>query len=211
MLDRAGAGPSTPTGRSRTSQPWQYGQCRKSRPQRSRAPSISSGSTSAAPVASSTWRAVTARPPASAARIRRRVDDAVLDELDAVAQRPRRGRREQLGRGSPVAGEEALHVRGRGVARRAGVDDDHAAPGAAEHERRGQAGGAAADDRHVIGLRFGFGVHAHSVEAGGADGRFRCGFWESPVASRHGGLVGDAGRAGRGRPPAAAAAGTARA
>ena len=39
----------------------------------------------------------------------------------------------------------------RGVA---GVDDDDPAPGPAEHERRAQAGGAAADDRDVVGRRF---------------------------------------------------------
>ena len=47
-------------------------------------------------------------------------------------------------------------MRGRGVARRAVVDDDDPAPGPAEHERGAQTGRAAADDRDVIGL----GVHA---------------------------------------------------
>jgi hypothetical protein len=42
--------PSTPTGWSRTSHPWQYGQCRRSRPHRSWTPGIS-GSSSWTPVA----------------------------------------------------------------------------------------------------------------------------------------------------------------
>ena len=88
----------------------------------------------------------------------RRVDDAVLDELDAVAADLGSTGLEELGRGCPVAGEEALHGRGRRVAGCAGVDDDHAAASAAEHERRRQARGAAADDRHVV--RSGFSVHA---------------------------------------------------
>ena len=69
---------------------------------------------------------------------------------------------EQLGRRHPVAGEEPLHVRGGSVPRRSGVDDDDPAPRAAEHERGAQAGGAASDDRDVIGL----GVHGSSVHAG---------------------------------------------
>ena len=82
----------------------------------------------------------------------RRVDHAVLDDLDAVA--PDLGARglEQVGRGRPVARQEPLHVRGGSVARRAGVDDDDPAPRPAEHERGAQAGGPASDDRHVIGL-----------------------------------------------------------
>ena len=86
----------------------------------------------------------------------RRVHHAVFDDLDAVA--PDLGARgpEQVGRGRPVARQEPLHVRGGSVARRAGVDDHDPAPRPAEHERRAQTGGPAADDRHVIG----FGVHA---------------------------------------------------
>src|SRR5437016_4073512 len=56
--------PSTPIDCSRTSPPWQYGQWRKSRPQRSRAPGMS-GSSSTAPAARSSRRARTVRPPAS--------------------------------------------------------------------------------------------------------------------------------------------------
>ena len=83
------------------------------------------------------------------------VDDAVEDQFDAVAADLGAAGGQQLGRGRPVAGEEALHVRGGGVAWLAGVDDDHAPAGASEHERRAQAGGAAADDRDVVGVSVG--------------------------------------------------------
>ena len=74
------------------------------------------------------------------------VDDLVLDELDAVAAHLARAGRQEVGGRHPVAREEALHVRRRGVSRRAGVDDGDPAPRPAEHERRAQAGRAAADD-----------------------------------------------------------------
>ena len=51
-----------PMGRSLVSQPWQYGQCRTSRPQRSRTPSTS-GSSSLRPVVRTTRRARSAWPP----------------------------------------------------------------------------------------------------------------------------------------------------
>ena len=84
----------------------------------------------------------------------RRVHHAVFDDLHAVA--PDLGSRgpEQVGRGHPVARQEALHVRGGSVARRAGVDHDDPAPRPAEHERGAQTGRPASDDRNVIGLRF---------------------------------------------------------
>ncbi len=55
---------STPMARSRTSQPWQYGQCSTSRPHRSRSPGTS-GSSSTSPVVTSSRRARTERPSAS--------------------------------------------------------------------------------------------------------------------------------------------------
>ncbi len=55
---------STPTARSRTSHPWQYGQCSTSRPHRSRSPATS-GSSSTRPVVTSSRRARTERPSAS--------------------------------------------------------------------------------------------------------------------------------------------------
>jgi len=58
----------------------------------------------------------------------------------------------QLGRWNPVAGQEALHVGGRRVARRAGVDDRDSAAGSSEDERSRQAGGSTTDDHDVIGL-----------------------------------------------------------
>jgi hypothetical protein len=48
--------------------------------------------------------------------------------------------------------EEAVHVRGRGVAWGAGVDDGDGAPGPPELERCGQTGGSAADDDDVEDL-----------------------------------------------------------
>ena len=162
---RPPAGPEHAERLVRTSQPWQYGQSRRSRPQRSRAPTTS-GRTSVAPVARSTR----GRPDRRAAReaqreAGRRVHHAVLDDLHAVA--PDLGPRgaERLGRGHPVAGQEPLHVRGGGVPRRSRVDDHDPAPRPAEHERRAQPGGPASDDRHVIDLTF----HALSVHAAGGD------------------------------------------
>ena len=102
-----------------------------------------------------------------ATRIRRAVNDAAAGEadgearrrcsttwssieLDAVAGRPRPGPRPSSSAGAhPVPGQEALHVSGRRVPRRAGVDDGDPAPRAAEHERRAQPGRAAADHHHV--------------------------------------------------------------
>jgi hypothetical protein len=78
-------------------------------------------------------------------------DDAVLDELDPVAAHLRPPRREQIGRRHAVATEEAVHVRGRCVARGAGVDDGDASARPAEHERRAEAGRTAADHHDVVG------------------------------------------------------------
>ena len=82
----------------------------------------------------------------------RRFHHAVVDDLHAVALDLGARGPEQAGRRRSVARQEALHVRGGSVARRAGVDDDDPAPGPAEHERGAQTGGPASDDRHVIGL-----------------------------------------------------------
>ena len=118
---------------------------------------MSSGSASVAPVASSTCRARRLRPPASSqSEPGERLDHAVLDDLHAVAPDLVAGGGEQRGRGRSVAREEPLHVRGGRVARLARVDDHDPAPRAAEHERRAEARGAAADDRYFIR----FGVHA---------------------------------------------------
>ena len=82
---------------------------------------------------------------------------------------------QQLGGRETVAGEVAVHVGGRGVARRAGVDHEDAAPGAGEDQGGGQAGGASADDRYVVL------THAPRLEAGRAVANERCCSWESGV------------------------------
>ena len=51
--------------------------------------------------------------------------------------------------GQPVVAEIAVHVRGGGVARIAGIDDDHRAALPAELQGCGQAGGRAADDGDI--------------------------------------------------------------
>lgn len=56
---------------------------------------------------------------------------------------------EQLERVHPLVAEDSVHVRGEAVARFAGVDDEHAAAGPAEHERRRQARGPTADHDRV--------------------------------------------------------------
>ena len=67
VADRVGCVAMTPRGRSRTSWPWQYGQCSTSRAQRSRRPAMS-GSSSRRPVARSTCRVVTWWPPLNMTR-----------------------------------------------------------------------------------------------------------------------------------------------
>ena len=75
--------------------------------------------------------------------------DAVVDDLDAVAGDLGPAGGEQLGWRHPVAGQEPLHVGGRGVAWRAGVDHGDPASRPSEHQGGAQAGGSAADDHHV--------------------------------------------------------------
>jgi hypothetical protein len=77
-------------------------------------------------------------------------DHPVLDQLDAVAGHLDPARGQEVGRRHAVAGQESLHVSGRSVAWFAGVDHGDPAPRPAEHERRTQAGSAAADHHHVI-------------------------------------------------------------
>ncbi len=77
---------STAMGRSRTSQPWQYGQCSTSRPQRSRSPG-SSGSSSTSPVATSSRPARTTEP--SAHRTRNPPSAARSAAMAAAPSRPR--------------------------------------------------------------------------------------------------------------------------
>ena len=77
------------------------------------------------------------------------LDHAAVDHLAAVAadlvatdRGQRRGRH-------AVVSEVAVQVRGGGVARLAGVDDDHRAALATELERGRESGGRSADDRDV--------------------------------------------------------------
>ena len=65
----------------------------------------------------------------------------VLDLLAAGA--------DQLGRADAVAGQEPVHPRGGGVARRSGIDHDHGTPGPPQGHRRAQAGGTTADHRDI--------------------------------------------------------------
>jgi hypothetical protein len=77
------------------------------------------------------------------------VDDAIIEEPDAVATGLGAAAEQQLARRRPVARVEALHVRGGGVAWRARVDHHNAAAGAPEHERGAPTRGPTTDDRHV--------------------------------------------------------------
>ena len=158
VVDRTGMEPSTPRGWSLTSQPWQYGQCRRSRPHRSRTPGRS-GMSSLTPVVTSTRRAVSSTP-----RGRRTTKDAsprsaapiveghhgALEDLDSVAGDLGSTGRQQLGGRHPVAGQKAVHVRGGRVAGSAGVDDGDPASGTAQHQCCAEACSSAADDHDVV-------------------------------------------------------------
>jgi hypothetical protein len=86
--------------------------------------------------------------------LRTSVDHGVFDDLNAIAANLVSRNPKQFGGRHPVAREEALHVLGRRVARRAGVDDNHAAARAAEDQRGTQPGSSAANDRNVIESAF---------------------------------------------------------
>ena len=58
--------------------------------------------------------------------------------------------------------EVAVHVRGGGVSRLAGVDDDHGSALAPELERGGEAGGRSSDDGNVAVPLDGAGGVVHS-------------------------------------------------
>src|SRR5919199_752394 len=116
---------STPMAWSRTSQPWQYGQCSTSRPQRSRSPGTS-GSSSTSPVVTSSRRA-----------------RAVGGDLGPPA-------REQLAGRHALAGQRAVHAGRRRVAGRARVDHHHGPPRAGQHQGPVQPRGASADHHDVV-------------------------------------------------------------
>jgi hypothetical protein len=79
------------------------------------------------------------------------VEHAVVEGLDAVTADLVAGGVQQFGLRCPVAGDEAMTVRGGGVAWRLRLDDRDAAVGAAEHERGAQARRAADDGRESRG------------------------------------------------------------
>ena len=113
-----------------------------------------SGSSSTRPVAASTRRATTVWPPTSSTRKRSssvRVTSSAppVEDLAAVAADLLATDGGQLRRRQALVAEVAVHVGGRGVARLAGVDDDHRPALAPELERGGQAGGRSADDGDV--------------------------------------------------------------
>ena len=110
-------------------------------------------------------------------RARRRV--AVVD---AVPRHLAPAGGQQLPGRHAVAGQEALHVRSRCVARHSGIDDGDPSPGPAQHQSRTQAGRSAADHHHVVDLR----LHGdHLRDAGSAPpprrDKIRCRSWERLV------------------------------
>ena len=142
---------------SRTSQPWQYGQCSTSRPHRSASPGTS-GSSSASPVVTSSRRAgdggpvgqLTAKPGSVLAGDGRAEVTVPVTHLAAVAGHLGAADREQLGRRGAVAGQVVVHARGRGVARAAGVDHQHRRGGTAPAPAPRSARRPAADHHHVV-------------------------------------------------------------
>ena len=121
------------------------------------------GSVSRSPVATSTERAATRRRRPGASALERRDEAHAVGRHpserrradDACGRAPRpcgyasssaRARLAQLVRRDAVAGQEAVRVERRGVARPIRVHDEHRRARAAEVQRRRQSGGAAADD-----------------------------------------------------------------
>ena len=108
------------------------------------------------PTASTTRRAV-ARVPSSriatnAVAFRRDRGDADVAALDVrVGLQLLVGDPAKLVRRGAVAGDEGVDLFGPGVARRAGVAQQHALAPAAEHEGGAQPRRAAADDEDVVG------------------------------------------------------------
>ena len=146
--------PSTPSGRSRTSHPWQYGQWSRSFPQRSRIPGVS-GRTSRSPVASSTRRPVAVSPlerrgAGTRSRTERRRAPSRCAHSPPYRYHLGTAGGKERRRIDAIAGEEAVHVRGGRVARCAAVDHDDRPAGSGQDESRAEAGGAAADDQDVI-------------------------------------------------------------
>ena len=68
-----------------------------------------------------------------------------------------------------------MHVGGRGVARAPGVHHQDFAAGPGQHQGRGQAGGAPADDCYVVL------IHVSRLATRGRIAYERCCFWENRV------------------------------
>ena len=156
---------STPIRRSRTSQPWQYGQCTTSRPQCSASPGTS-GSSSREPVATSRRRART-RPvrhlhPEVVGTAAEGEDLARFDPA-AVADHLVAAQRDDLGRRCAVPGQEVVRM-GRGrVPGAAAVDDQHRPLRAHQSQRSRQPSRSSPDHHHVIAFRD-ISVFRHVVE-----------------------------------------------
>ena len=113
--------------------------------------------------------------PEPAAAVGHEVGDGAGDDLAAVPRDLVPAGGEQLGGWQAVAGEVAVHVGGRGVARLARVDHEDLAAGAGEDQGCGQAGGASADDGYVVM------THAPRLEPRGPFANERCRFRETGV------------------------------
>ena len=147
-----GAAVEHPSGRSRTSQPWQKGQWKTEPPQRSSIPG-SAGRRYSMPVASSTLRVRLARRRPARGRSRRRGARRSRPRPRAARRsgRPRAPRacRVEGVRRAAVLTEQAADPLSGAVALLAGVDDQRPLARPSQHERGAQAGGAATDDDAV--------------------------------------------------------------
>ena len=125
---------------SRTSQPWQYGQCSTSRPHRSRRPGhvgqlVDQPGGDQQPPRPRPVRP-SARVTANPSPSRRGAGHlAGLDHGRRSRRTSARPVRQQLGGRRAVAGEQAVHAVGRRVARRARVDHQHRPPRPGQHQR----------------------------------------------------------------------------
>jgi hypothetical protein len=75
----------------------------------------------------------------------RHADHGVVEQGAAIAGHLTPAGGEQLAGGHAIPGQKAMHVRGRRVARPAGIHHSHRAPGPDQHQGRTQAGSAATD------------------------------------------------------------------
>ena len=110
--------------------------------------------------------------------------DLTVDDLHAVAGDLGASDGQQFGRWHPVAGQEAVHVRGGCVAGRAGVDHGDPAAGPAQDQCGAQAGCSATDDHDVIRSDLFIAITSMARACGVGLGRdnFCCCFRETVVA-----------------------------